>query len=105
MEYVLVILIGIGIIWATYYYSSRAEQKKKAEPEKKAESEKMEASNLIVSVPGVKKPKVEKAKTGGRTQESLDSLYASSHGMWICRYCETLNDGGALQCSACGAKK
>ena len=99
MGYVLVILIGIGIIWAIFYYSNKAEQKKKEELEKK------EASSLKVSIPGVEKPKAEKAKTGGRTQESLDSLYASSHGMWVCKCCETLNDEGALRCSACGAKK
>lgn len=99
MEYVLVILIGILIIWAIFYYSNKAEQKKKEELEKK------EASSLKVSIPGVEKPKVEKAKAGSRTQESLDALYANSHGMWVCHCCETINDGGALQCSACGAKK
>ena len=83
--YVLVIFIsiGIGIIWAISYFISKAEQKEKEGPLKK----------------------VEKEKTDGRTQESLDSLYASSREMWVCKCCETLNDGGDIQCSACGAKK
>lgn len=103
MEYLLVILIGIGIFWLIFYYSNKAEQKKKEELKK--ELEKKESSSLKVSIPGVEKNKVEKAKFVRRTQESLDSLYASSHGMWVCHCCETLNDGGAIQCSACGAKK
>lgn len=98
MEYVLVMLIGLLIIWAIIKLSSKAERKKE-------ELEKKETSGLKVSIPGVEKPKAEKAKKGGRAQESLDALYASSHGMWVCRCCETLNDGGARQCSACGAKK
>ena len=93
------ILISIGIIWAIFYCISKAEQKKKEGLEKE------EDLSLTDNIPGVETPKDEKEKTGGRTQESLDSLYAGSHGMWVCKCCETLNDGGAIQCSACGAKK
>lgn len=34
--------------------------------------------------------------------DSLDSLYAKKNGKRLCPYCETLNDGGASNCCACG---
>lgn len=34
--------------------------------------------------------------------DSLDSLYAKKNGKRLCPYCETLNDGGASSCCACG---
>lgn len=99
MEYLIVILTGICIILAVFYIN------KKAKPGRKEELEKKDPSKLKINMPGVEKPKAEKSKTAGRSQESLDALYANSHGMWVCRCCETLNDGGAIKCSACGAKK
>ena len=99
MEYLIVIILGIAVIWLIFHYSAKAEQKKKEV------AEKVEPSNLKVNIPGVETPKVETPKPGLRAQKSLDALYASSHGMWVCRCCETLNDSGAPYCSACGAKK
>ena len=37
-----------------------------------------------------------------KRQTSLDTLYAQNHGMWVCRYCETINDRAAKKCVACG---
>lgn len=34
--------------------------------------------------------------------DSLDSLYAGKMGKKLCPYCETLNDGEANSCCACG---
>lgn len=99
MEYLIVIILGIAVIWLIFHYSAKAEQKKKES------AEKVETSNLKVSIPGAEAPKVETPKAGRKAQESLDALYANSHGLWVCKCCETLNDGGAIQCSACGAKK
>ena len=35
-------------------------------------------------------------------QKSLDSIYAESNGMWVCRRCETLNPNSVSSCVACG---
>ena len=94
MELLFVTVIGIIIIWATFYISKKNEEKKNEELEKK------KLSTSKINTPGA-----EKAKEKVPKQESLDSLYARSHGMWVCRRCETINDGGAIQCSACGAYK
>ena len=37
-------------------------------------------------------------------QKSLDSLYAESHGMLVCKYCQTLNESSSIKCAACGKK-
>lgn len=83
MAYLLVILIGIGVIWAVYYFSNKAEKKEKPEEET--------AGTLKIHMDDYK--------------ESLDELYAKSHGKWCCRHCETINDEYAQSCAACGYKK
>lgn len=41
----------------------------------------------------------------GKRSRTLDEEYAASHGMWVCAWCETLNDNAASSCVACGAIK
>ena len=33
---------------------------------------------------------------------TLDEEYAKVKGLWICEYCETLNEAGKNKCAACG---
>ncbi len=104
MEYIIAILVGLGIIWAVYYYSNKAEKKKDGvKKSEEKEQEKSEKANDNDST------KEESSSTTATVEEyvqvSLDQLYANSHGIWVCRYCETLNDAGKEDCSACGAKK
>ncbi len=35
-------------------------------------------------------------------EQSLDRRYATHHGQWVCRFCETLNDDRLGLCQACG---
>lgn len=37
--------------------------------------------------------------------KSLDAVYAEKNGLWVCNYCETLNQNGSLQCAACGENR
>lgn len=94
-EYIFAIAALLVIAIATYFFSHRKETKKAAE---KPASEK--ESKLKINMPGYKK-----ANTDKPPQESLDSLYAQSHGMWVCRHCETLNNGYTAHCVACSAEK
>ena len=42
-------------------------------------------------------------KTGARRDPtSIDKGYAAQHGMWVCGYCEVLNDNKLNICQACG---
>ena len=36
---------------------------------------------------------------------SLDAVYAEKNGLWVCKYCETLNQKGSLSCGACGENR
>ena len=36
---------------------------------------------------------------------TLDEIYAESHNLWVCNYCETLNKNGSCRCIACGHEK
>ena len=38
----------------------------------------------------------------GRETTSIDKGYAAQHGMWVCGYCEVLNDNSLTVCQACG---
>ena len=46
----------------------------------------------------------EKTRSGppARGPESIDEGYAEEHGMWVCRYCEVLNEETLGVCRACG---
>ena len=37
-----------------------------------------------------------------RDDTSIDKGYAAQHGMWVCGYCEVLNDNSLTVCQACG---
>ena len=37
-----------------------------------------------------------------RDDTSIDKGYAAQHGMWVCGYCEVLNDNKLNICQACG---
>lgn len=85
----MLIIFGIAIIWIAYYVISELSNTSKVR---------------VTSINGEKAVN-NKAHEDKRIQESLDALYAYSHGMWVCRYCETLNDGMARSCCACGMDK
>ena len=36
---------------------------------------------------------------------TLDEIYAESHNLWVCNYCETMNKNGSCRCIACGHEK
>lgn len=94
------ILLGITAIWVIYYFANKSDKEAPKESEKPKEEP---VSELKGTVPGVKKsapPVVVRAE-----QESLDSLYAKTHDLWICRHCETLNSNASQYCIACGFKK
>ena len=99
MRYFIITIIGIAIIWVIVHHRNKVEQ------EKAKELEKTKASSLKVNIPGVEKTTPTVAKPSHIEQVPLDVLYANSHGMWVCACCETLNDDGAIKCSACGANK
>ena len=61
--------------------------------------------DLKINIPGVEntaKAEIEDKTTKKEKTESLDSLYAQKSGKRLCPYCETLNDGEASSCCACG---
>ena len=90
---VALILIGV-LVWAIGDYSSK----------KSAEKEEKTGKIRDVTVPGAetKRPEPVQPKTA---QESLDAQYARMHGLWVCPYCETLNERERRRCIACGAEK
>ena len=55
--------------------------------------------------PGQKPIETEKETSKKGAQSSLDELYARENGLWICRYCETINQNSDERCAACGARK
>ena len=96
MEYLIAIIVGIGIIWTVYAISNKAPHKRKKRKE--------EASELIVNIRSDK----DKEKVVGKerkVQKTLDSIYAQSNNLWICNYCETINSNEAKKCVACGRAK
>lgn len=127
MEAIISIVAIVAVIWFIYFISKGehkfpnvSELKKKEEktekhspdvPERKTKiedkTEKLSrgTSELKNNIPGFEKPKPTEEQVKTKSQKSLDMLYAESHGMWVCRFCETINDGGARYCDACGAKK
>ena len=36
---------------------------------------------------------------------TLDEIYADSHDLWVCNYCETMNPNRSCRCAACGHEK
>lgn len=120
MEYLLVILIGIAVIWAAYFFSNRAGKtsrtKKSEKSEKSDKSEKSEKPEEPEEHPKENKSGLKGDLADGTafshpvnhgvkaSKQSLDALYAEAHGLWVCRHCETMNDNYAPNCVACGYK-
>ena len=110
MEAIISIVAIVAVIWFIYYISKPEHRlSKDSEPkdkkETKAENHSRETSELKNNIPGFEKQKATEKQENIKSQKSLDMLYAESHGMWVCRFCETINDGRARYCDACGAKK
>lgn len=127
MEAVISILAIVAVIWFIYFFgtvehkfpkASELKDKKETKAENhlpnaselkkketKADNHSLETSELKNNIPGFEKSKPTEEQAKIKSQKSLDMLYAESHGMWVCRFCETINDGGARYCDACGAKK
>lgn len=97
--YMLIIFVGFCIIWTVYLVTNKSSKKTKEEAHGSDNAE------LRIKIPGIDNPVPKKPDIPKTAQESLDSLYAKSNGMWVCRHCETLNDGMAPYCVACGADK
>lgn len=89
MLYLMIIIVAIAIIWILYYVISELSNTSK-------ESASIRNGEKTIAA----KPHADKQR-----QQSLDALYACSHGMWVCHRCETLNDGMATSCCACGTHK
>lgn len=98
MEYVLLILLGLVGVWVAYYLSNRTTEENSAK-----ERQSKEGSRLKVNMPGYER--LDTKHGNSLNQDSLDFLYAQSHGMWICRHCETINNGYSPRCIACSAEK
>lgn len=110
MVAVILILAIVAIIWLIYFFGNVEHKFPKASELKDKKEDKTEklsrgTSELKNNIPGFEKSKPTEEKAKIKSQKSLDMLYAESHGMWVCRFCETINDGGARYCDACGAKK
>lgn len=90
MGYLALFFIIAGIVGLLYSLVSHLHGRK-AGKKRKSPYERM-------NIPGREKPDRHTDR-----QKSMDRLYAESHGMWVCRRCETLNDGRAESCAACGA--
>lgn len=101
-------IIG-GIIALIFYFSNKA--KKKDPPPAPETVNPVITDSLDKPTASTFSGRLKKFKSSSMysvklpTQESLDALYAKGHNMWVCPYCETLNDDGAKQCTACGTKR
>lgn len=82
--YVLIIIIGLCVIWGTYFLSLRRGKppKRQADGDKPSESAK-EPEHV----------------------PTLMERYAQEQGKWICPRCETINRGERIGCAACGAAR
>ena len=93
MEYLIAIIVGVGLIWAVYAISNKTSKKEKAvikeTEELKIRITKDEAEKKVVS-------------TNKKPQKTLDSIYAESNRLWICSRCETANPNVVGKCVACG---
>lgn len=112
MKAIILILVIVAIIWAGYFISNREKKLHSSDipsqeipQENETEELSKKGSGLKNTIRGFQTSPPEDKKPEIKSKKSLDMLYAESHGMWICRYCETINDGGAKYCDACGAKK
>lgn len=99
MSAFLIVLICAGIAWAFHYYYQAAKNETYIEDE----FVKSSVSELKVNIPGIEIEKPASADLKA-PQESIDSLYAKTNEMWVCRHCETLNDEATHYCLACGCK-
>lgn len=93
LQIVLVVVLLTGLLVACIV--SNAQKKPKIE-EKHSE---LKINGPLGDVHQLKhEPRLDKTVK----MDSLDSLYAKKSGKRLCPYCETLNDGGASSCCACG---
>lgn len=102
MEAILIVL-GIAAIWLIYYLLSKDKRDKSEPPEAPRPTK---STGLKITLPGSET--IKPAEPGPRAkseQTSSDYRYAMSHGMWVCRHCESLNGNEAQSCAACGGEK
>lgn len=83
MQYLIVIIVGLAVIWGVFLLSSR---------------KKPEVTPEVNSV-------IEEKEKSVEVQRSLDSLYAEEKGAWLCSRCETINAKGTSVCAACGTSR
>ena len=98
----IIVLISVLVVFAIVIISLNESEKKKSE-----DSTRKTTGTESVSGSETEQESAPYPGYPGRraSQKSLDMLYAESHGMWVCRCCETINDGGARICAACGKEK
>lgn len=102
MYFLLTILVVSAVIWlvckmlqATPSVSDKGSEAETEEPGMQ--------SALIVNITGLEPKPSAAEKKAMLHQESLDCVYARSHGLWVCCHCETLNHDAEPNCAACGA--
>ena len=94
---VLLIVAGVIVVaYGVYKYKNTKED------------EKDEISEDSYYVPPLPKPPATPAPKPvppKKEEKSLDRKYAEAKGLWVCPYCETLNENTSTSCAACGMQR
>ena len=106
MIIVLLLIFGPLLLWLHDFFERRQEEGK---------AEEIETGEAITTVNEIKKATAIDAGREDASDEqnaseqeaplSLIRMYAKEHDLWICPYCETLNEHERHDCIACGAKQ
>ena len=98
---IIIVLIGLLLLLLIYLVIYRQNSESDTHPEVRRFS-----ADLIKDPPKTKPPVSESKPISPMVkQESLDTIYAKEHGMWICPFCESMNSSSEHLCAACGKKR
>lgn len=98
MEIIYLLGIIAVVVAITLMYIRKINKEKPVYPDTKPAKEQ---PMPIIKVGGTLKTDVNAENVESKTQKSLDRLYAETHDMWVCPFCETLNKNDKNRCVGC----
>lgn len=96
------IAVGAFVAWVIHKDKKEKEERSEetAEPTEAEKYLRFIQSGTLPSSPKTPPPVPQK-----KDERTLDRKYAEEKGLWICRYCETLNENSSTSCAACGMQR
>ena len=87
--YVGLVIIAICVIYSIYLCLGKNEKGNRLERERKRTT--ADAAKVPRKATSVSKTGDYSTSISAKDHITSDQLYADTHGMWICKYCETIN--------------